>query len=103
MRNTHFLPISHKVPVNPLAHLHVKLLIRSVHVPPLWQGLDEHSFTSVHKKTFIRVHSYMNSLKMGFFIVANNNECLIYAFYMTTYRFAWLCINLHQVNVVNSL
>ena len=41
------LPISQRVPVNPGAQLQLNPFTRSVHVPPLRQGLLAHSSTSI--------------------------------------------------------
>ena len=42
-------PISHRVPLNPGAHVHLNPFTRSVQVPLLRQGLLAHSSTSILK------------------------------------------------------
>ena len=42
----YYVPVSHVVPSYPGAHVHVNALIPSVHVAPLWQGFEMHSFMS---------------------------------------------------------
>jgi hypothetical protein len=38
---------SHRVPVRPTGHTHLKAATASMHVAPLWQGTDAHSLISV--------------------------------------------------------
>lgn len=51
-------PVSQRVPVNPGGQWQVKLFTPSVHVPPFWQGYEEHSSisTQTHRKKMTRLH-----------------------------------------------
>lgn len=46
-------PFPHLGPPNPAGQLQVNRLIRSMHVPPWWQGLLEHSFSSTNNKLIV--------------------------------------------------
>lgn len=43
------LPSWQRFPVYPWRHWHMKSFVRSVHVPPFWQGFGEHSSVSESK------------------------------------------------------
>ena len=45
------VPVSQLLPVKPAAHVQEYQLNPSVHVPPFWQGLDEHSLMSGDQKS----------------------------------------------------
>ena len=66
-----YLLISHKFPVHPAGHWQVTLLILSVHWPPFWHGLLEHSSISGKLEIYID-RDQMTFVYQFYFLVSIN-------------------------------
>ena len=55
---------SHRVPVRPTGHTHLKAAIASMHVAPFWHGTEAHSLISV-LQSFPRVKHCISTIGGG--------------------------------------